>query len=225
MPDNIYVTPGTGVLVACDDISGVFYQRIKLTDGTPDSEQYIPGTSGFGLYVDVRRLPSGDADFVRTKGYFSMPSVSFTRPANTTAYAVNDAISDSTSAPFVGGFVFRNVVDGNNRHGIITDAIVVTNNDPATLLQGEMFIFNSSIANINDNAAFAVSDPHIKSCLGKIPFTLEDVGNNGFYHAQNLNIGFMSLSGDLRMLVRAKNAYTPASAEQLTFTIKVMEID
>jgi len=37
MADNVGYTPGTGETVATDDVSGVQYQRIKLTDGQPDS--------------------------------------------------------------------------------------------------------------------------------------------------------------------------------------------
>lgn len=36
MADNVGYTPGTGALVAADDVGGVLYQRIKLTFG-PDN--------------------------------------------------------------------------------------------------------------------------------------------------------------------------------------------
>lgn len=56
MADNLGFTPGTGSTVATDDVGGNHFQRIKLTDGTPDSSQYIPGDQANGLDVDVTRV-------------------------------------------------------------------------------------------------------------------------------------------------------------------------
>ena len=63
--------------------------------------------------------------------------------------------------------------------------------------------------------------------MGKVPFVLEDVGNNGFYHAQGLNIGFTCVgSADLRALIRVKNAYDPAAgSEVLTVMAKIVQVD
>jgi hypothetical protein len=61
--------------------------------------------------------------------------------------------------------------------------------------------------------------------MGKIPFSLEDAGNNGFFHAQNLNIGFVcNGSANLRFLIRVKNTYTPVSAEVFTFVLKIQQL-
>lgn len=163
---------------------------------------------------------------VQTTGSFITISTDVTRPADTAVYAIDDAWSDSTSAPTSGGFTFTNAGRSSGGSGIITDAIFTTSPDPATRLQGELWIFNQAVTNINDNAAFAVSDSEIKTCVGKIPFTMEDAGNNGFYHAQNLAIGYTcSGSANLRFLVRVKNGYTPGSAEVLTCVIKCIRLD
>jgi hypothetical protein len=173
-------------------------------------------------------LPTGTNNIgvVNPQGYFATVSTDVTRPADTTAYAANDALSDSTTTPTTGGFTWTGAARASGKSGIITDAIITTANDAGTLLQGEIWIFNQAVTNINDNAAFAVSDAEIKTCVGKIPFTLEDAGNNGFYHAQNLNIGFTcSGSANLRFLVKVKNAYTPSSGEVLTFIAKIVQVD
>lgn len=154
-----------------------------------------------------------------------MVSTDVTRPADTTQYAVNDALSNSTSAPTSGGFTFTSAAAVSGGAGIITDAIIATAADQGTLLQGEIWLFDRATTNINDNAAFAVSDAEIKTCVGKIPFSLEDAGNNGFFHAQNLNIGFVcNGSADLRFLIRVKNTYTPVSAEVFTFVLKIQQL-
>lgn len=58
MADNVTL-PGTGEVVASDDISGVQYQRVKLVDGTLDSTAAIAGDATNGLDVDVTRVIPG----------------------------------------------------------------------------------------------------------------------------------------------------------------------
>lgn len=45
MADNVTL-PGTGTVVAADDITSVWYQRVKLTDGTADSTTAIAAGGG-----------------------------------------------------------------------------------------------------------------------------------------------------------------------------------
>lgn len=56
MADNIPVTPGSGANVAAEDVSGVYYQRVKLIDGSAAATGGISGDSTYGLDVDVMRL-------------------------------------------------------------------------------------------------------------------------------------------------------------------------
>jgi hypothetical protein len=44
MADNVSITPGTGATIATDDIGGSHFQRVKLVDGTLDSEVAIKAT-------------------------------------------------------------------------------------------------------------------------------------------------------------------------------------
>jgi len=37
MPDNVGYTPGTGATIAADDLSGVLYQRVKISEGADGS--------------------------------------------------------------------------------------------------------------------------------------------------------------------------------------------
>lgn len=212
MADNTLLNLGTGGdTIASDDISGVKYQRVKLIEG-------VDGTND-GDISATNPLP------VHPMGALVTCRTDVTRPADTTAYAVSDALSDSTSAPTTGGFTFTGAGRVSGGSGIITDAKVTTSADAATPLQGEIYLFDTAVTNINDNAAFAVSDAEIKTCIGVIPFFLVDVGNNGFYHVTNLNIGYTCVgSANLRFLVRVRNAYTPASAEVFTFEIKCIQV-
>lgn len=250
MTDNVAITAGSGTSIATDDVAGVHYQKVKLRGGADDSaarldvaedDAHASGDLGIQALAVRKATPANlsgtDGDYeplqvnngalwVSPLGFPVTVSTDVTRPADTTAYAANDAISDSTSAPTSGGFTLSNIARKSGGSVLITDIIVTSSNDPATPLQGEIFLFNTSVTNINDNAAFAVSDSEIKTCVGRVGFALEDVGNNDFYHAQNVNIlATCSGSANLRFLLRAKNAYTPASAEVLTVTVKALQLD
>lgn len=167
-----------------------------------------------------------DPPNITTIGRLVTVSTDVTRPADTAAYGINDALADSTSAPTTGGFTFTGAARISGGSGIITDAFFVSSNDPATQLQAELMIFNQAVTAVNDNAAFAITDAEAKTLIAKIPFTLEDIGNSGYFHAQNLSIGFTCVgSANLRFLVRVKNAYSPANAEVLTFTLKIIQVD
>ncbi len=148
-----------------------------------------------------------------------------TRPADTTAYATNDCWSDSTSAPTSGGFTFTGAARASGGTGLITDILIHSTNDPATLLQGELWIFDAAITNVNDNAAFALSDTDVALLVAVVPFSMVTTaagsGTNSYAHLTGLNIGYTCVgSANLRFLVKVKNAYTPANAEVLTFRMK-----
>lgn len=251
MADNVAITAGSGTTIVTDETASGHYQRVKISDGTADSDTHLKvvaedaahasGDTGIvamavrgdtpanlsGTTGDYEPLQvSNGALWVSPLGFPKTVSTDITRPADTTAYAINDALSDSTSAPTSGGFTLTSIARKSGGSVLITDVIVTSSNDPATPLQGEVFLFNTAVTNINDNAAFAVSDTEIKTCVGRVGFALEDVGNNDFFHAQNLNILATCVgSANLRFLIRVKNAYTPASAEVITVIVKAIQLD
>lgn len=59
MPDNVGYTPGSGAIVAADDIGGVLYQRMKLgvgADGTAvdvSTANPMPVNAGYGELIDA----------------------------------------------------------------------------------------------------------------------------------------------------------------------------
>ena len=252
MADDVPITAGSGTNIVTDDISAAnrHYQRIKISDGTADSEVHLKvvaedaafagGDTGIvamavrgdtpanlsGATGDYEPLQvANGALWVSPLGFPVSVQTDVTRPADTAVYAVNDALSNSTTAPTTGGFTLSNIARKSGGSVLITDVIVTSSNDAATI-QGEVFLFNQAVTNINDNAAFAVSDTEIKTCVGRVGFALEDCGNNGFFHAQNLNILATCVgSANLRFLIRVKNAATPASAEVITVIVKAIQLD
>jgi hypothetical protein len=158
-------------------------------------------------------------------GFFATCTTDITRPADTNAYVAGDNLSDSTSAPTSGGFTFTGAARKSGGSGVITDLLVMSSN-AAGGMQGEVWIFDTSVTNINDNAAFAISDSEIKTVVAKIPFLTVADTNNALAHVQNLAAGFTCVgSANLRYLIKLKAPYTPASAEVITARIKCIQVD
>lgn len=205
--------------------------KIKYSD-TPSSTPSSLSVSEIAINrADKKLFYNDSSNVIQSINLFVMAlktlSTDLTRQAaDTTTYAVNDAMSDSTSAPTSGGFTFTSAGRISGGSGIITDAIITSSAVPALLLAGELWIFNQAVTNINDNASFGVSDAEIKTVVGIIPFTLLGATNNSIYHAQNLSIGYTCVgTANLRFLVKVKNPYIPVGSEVLTFIIKVIQID
>lgn len=183
------------------------------TSGTDGDYEMLQASAG-RLWVDI-----GGATTIKS---------SVTRPADTNVYAVNDAMSDSTSAPTSGGFTVTSAARFSGGSGIITDVIVSSSADPATTLQGEIWVLDQAGTNVNDNAAFAMADADVLNVIAVIPFTLASTqagsGTNSFAHVQGLNIGFTCVgTANLRYLLKVKNAYTPISAEVIQIAWKILQ--
>lgn len=204
--------------------------------GGAKTQRVIMDTAQLAASVTTPQTISNGAQAVTLPTDVPVPAIGFqvtcstdvTRPADTNIYAANDAWADSTSAPTAGGFTFTGAGRTSGGSGIITDLSIISSNDPSTLLQGEIWIFDSAPTAVDDNAAFALSDSDAKKLVGVVPFTLASTtggsGTNSFASVQNLNLGFTCVgTTNLRYLVKVKNAYTPASAEVLTVRAKVIE--
>lgn len=165
-------------------------------------------------------------------GFVTVPatvSTSVTRPNDTSAYAANDCWSDSTSAPTTGGFAFTGAARASGKSGIIRSAVITSSADPATLLQGEVWIFDQAATAVNDNAAFALSDSDILNLVAVIPFSLATStagsGTNSVAVVTGINEIFTCVgTANLRFLVKVKNAYTPIANEVLQVRLKIDQL-
>jgi hypothetical protein len=214
---------GSGVMASCSmqvDTSG---QKM-----TPAKDSSVDGVES--LLTDIRTSLQDTTTSQPVHGHGDTITVSITRPANTTAYTANDTWADSDSAPTAGGATITGACRGSGGTGVLTDIVVVSSNDPATLLQAEIWLFDSAPTAVNDNAAFALSDSDALKLVDVIGFTLATTtggsGTNSYYRSGSLNVGYTcSGSANLRFLVKVKNAYTPASAEVLTVRFKTIPVD
>lgn len=166
-------------------------------------------------------------------GFITIPatiSTTVTRPSDTNAYAANDCWSTSTSAPTVGGSTLTGMGRASGGSGRINDAVITSSADPATLLQGEIWIFDTSVTEVNDNAAFALSDADVLKLVLVLPFTLASTvagsGTNSAAIISNINKTYSCVSSaNLRFLIKVKNAYTPISGEVLQVRLGIEQLN
>lgn len=145
-------------------------------------------------------------------------SASFTRPADTTAYASGDLVANSTTAGSVVAMTLSNVGNGPvaarvrrvRLHGDKADA---------TNFNFRVHLFNVlAITCVNgDNGAFSVNKS--ANYLGSVDVATGQLFTDGALGAATCDI--VSTSQNLYALLEARAAYTPASGEVFTLTLEV----
>lgn len=150
-------------------------------------------------------------------------SATYTRPANTTQYTANDALSDSTTAPTALTFGPASDVRAN---GWLVGARCIDSVTGATLPQLRLFLFNASPTAINDNAAFTLSDALALTCIGYLDFitfvTIDDTGGGSLNSISIASVNQpIAVNQTLYGLVKVLNAYTPISAEVFTWYLDI----
>lgn len=166
---------------------------------------------------------ASDQTAVPGSNFAATISATVTRPADTNAYVLGDVWSTSTSAPTVGGNVLTGMGRASGGSGIITD-IVITNSQNAAL-QGELWIFDTTVTAVNDNAAFALSDADVLKLVGVVPFLTTIQPSNGAAWVPALGLGYTcSGSANLIFLIKLTAAYTPISAEVFQVRCKIQQV-
>lgn len=230
MADNVAITAGAGTNIAADDVSSVFYQRVKISIGGDGSAADIAGDTTNGIDVDVTRLPAGEIflGFVGSKQV--TVSANFTRPADTTTYAAGDAVTNSTSSPSV--MTFNSVARANQGAGVIIGAVLIDSAAQTLKGQFELWLYDTTFSADNDNAAFTPSDGETETLIGVIPFLVPYVGDatsgaggNCVFPVGNLSIPFNcgASSDDIFGQLVVRNAYVPVSGEKFTVRLFVVQ--
>lgn len=158
-------------------------------------------------------------------------SASLTRPSNADAYAAGDVIAAVTTDDH---FTFSGMGrDGKDlRSGSIDAAVLISSANQTTKLDGELWIFDTDIAEVGDNAAFAPTDAELDNLIGVIDFGVDDwkegdatSGADG--NAVNAKTGIQlpfkakDKNRELFGVLVARNAYTPVSAEEFTVILTI----
>ena len=155
---------------------------------------------------------------------------SITRPSNTTAYTIGDAISEVTTNDF---FTFSGVCASPNYASIIREAMIFSSaNQSATYLDANLFLFAQANApgEDADNAAWSPTDAELLTCIAIINFPAASwvqgiptagAGGNALCSVVDLNRHIRIGEADIVGQLVAGNAYTPVSAEVLTVSLGV----
>lgn len=153
---------------------------------------------------------------------------SLTRPANTTAYTAGDVVSAVTSNDH---FTFTPAVRmAGGMGGVIRSAVFMGSSAEATKPDLELWLFDTDIAEVADNAAFALTDTEILTLIDIIKFPVASMVTGGGNIAQmvrDLYIPFRpaaasgtSIFGQLVI----RNAYTPVSGEVFKVRLAVEQL-
>ena len=148
---------------------------------------------------------------------------SFTRPADTTAYAAGDVVNGSGATTPV---TVADAARRNGGSGVIEFVGLETNNVTVTNGTFRVHFFNASHTTAADNAAFASLHANRAAYVGyaDLPILVADSASAAAAQTEaDVNIPFQcaSSSDDLFAVVVATGAYTPASGQVFQLTVAV----
>jgi hypothetical protein len=151
----------------------------------------------------------------------SIASASFTRPADTTAYASGDLVANSTTAGSVAAMTFASNLAGGS--GKIVRARLRKSDASVTNAAFRLHLYSTATitAANGDNGAWSTNA--VASYLGFIDVTADKAFTDGAF-GQSAAVGLiyaLADGGKLYGLLEARGAYTPASAEIFTVTLEV----
>lgn len=177
MADNITVTPGLGATVACDDVGGILWQRVKLGIGTDGSATDVSTSNPMPVitvskYIDV------------------------TLSLDTSVYADGDVLAETQ----VVADCFR-VVDGI---GILNSVMVIDEDDQGQPFDLVFLQANASLG--TENGAPSISDVNARNVMGIVRVNASDYVDLGGVRTatlSGLSLGIKAVGGTDDMYVAA----------------------
>lgn len=143
-------------------------------------------------------------------------ATSFSRPNDTNAYAVDDAVSDSTGSPTV--LTFAGMARNTGFGGTIVGAELIIANKPTIAAEFHLLLYDTSPTAQADNAAFAHGASDLGYLVGMLIFSpslMTDQGGGSYpfrvYQAINLPVPYRCAATGLYGLLKTRTAYTPAA--------------
>jgi len=151
-------------------------------------------------------------------------TANFTRPANTTQYALNDAITSGSTTPLSADLASFGAVAG--QYFAITNVRVVSNVKPTSVqLNANVWIFMATFTDTADNAELSIDDTTAQTGGIVIPCT------NGYQTALNHRcvsdsgqwIGKLATASTIiYFTLQDAGGYTPQSGERFDVVIEGM---
>lgn len=198
------------------------------TDGDYEFLQMFAGRLWASATIDAA-LPAGEAFVGKTGGIIVTPTANFTRPADTTAYAVGDAVSNNVTAGSVVALSWTaaRVATGNfyvRRARVKKSTTSVTNAAFRLHIYAADPTASTGIVG-GDNAAFSTK---VGTWIGAIDITVSQAFSDASMGIGAPNVGTeinaVLVSGQtLYGLLEARGAYTPGSAEVFTVDLEIWQ--
>lgn len=190
MADNITLNAGSGgSVVAADDVSSVFYQRVKLDLGGDGATLPIVDQA-----VPTVLVPTG----------LKIVRVSVTPTISTGIYAAKDAVG--------GLMTFSNAARASGGSIVIEAATIIDNDQEMTGL--ELVLFDRTFSAAADNAIFAPSDADLLNVVGVVKFSdWADFSTNSIATRSGLGLAAKLNGTDLfgQLLTRGTPTFTATS--------------
>lgn len=157
-------------------------------------------------------------------------SGSFTRPADTTAYAIGDLVANSTTAGSVAAVEIGHVSNAPAGASMLRRVTLRKSGTSVTSASFRIHLYRvSGITCANgDNGAWSTNK--VADYIGAFDVTIDRAFTDGAFGAAVPLVGseFLVRLGpavkSLYALVEARGAYTPASAEVFTITLDLMDV-
>jgi hypothetical protein len=151
--------------------------------------------------------------------------VSFTRPADTTAYASGDIVANSTTAGSVVPLNFPSCSDGIGHSLQIRRVRLSKSTTGVTNASFRLHLFNVlPTVTSGDNAAIVIATGAAKY-LGQVDIVMNQSFTDGGAGQATCEINCHPVAGasNLYGLLEARAAYTPGSAEVFTASLEIVQ--
>lgn len=198
MADNINVTPGSGAVVAADDIGNVLYQRIKP----------VIGADGVG--VDW----TGEQHIGEVGGKTILVPITFT--LDTAQYSSGDVLADTQ--------ILSSCLRIDNGTGIIQDVVFLDKDDQGQAF--DVYILNANNSLGTENSAPNITDTNAESIIGLFSVLgsdLTDLNNSRIANIKNIGISVKGATGTddlyVALISRGTGTYT---ANGITAIFKIL---
>ena len=148
-------------------------------------------------------------------------TTTFTRPADTTAYAINDVVGPSAAAVQEFASAFRS----NGNSGYVVRAQLFTDQS-ANVALFRLYLYSVTPSAIADNSPFTLLYANAANHIGYIDFpamATEGAGSTAAVSLWSGQIAALAAGGDDKIfgVLVAKSVFTPASAQQFTLRLAV----
>lgn len=205
---------------------------LLVDDGAGTPQTIVHLNNGASKYMLATALRDGDAGALIERSNplsVSNPvlitaSASFTRPADTTAYAFGDLVANNTTAGSVTPLTIPAITFANDAKGRVTGGKLYKSGTTPTNAIFRIHLFSASpTVNNGDNGAFSCADKD--TYLGSLDASTSLVFTDGCFGYFIPNFGdYVAITpatgtDDIFALIEARDAYTPASAEVFTVVL------